>query len=139
MLNVLLMRKKSMLYLWQRRTFICVANVPLRTQAPLAPAPVQLYILYNNLYRIYKGNIMLSLNFQRLLHTPLGKIIISILLGLGLSALFYQTCQGKNCIAFHGPVISDFDDKIYKHGDECFKYNVVSAPCDKRKNIIDIH
>jgi hypothetical protein len=80
----------------------------------------------------------MNINFQRLLYTPVGKIIISILLGLGLSTMFYRVCEGKNCITFQGPVISEFHDKIFQHGDDCYKYNVVSTPCDQRKNIIDI-
>ena len=80
----------------------------------------------------------MNINFQRLLYTPIGKVIISILLGLGLSTLFYRVCEGKNCITFQGPVISEYHDKIFQHGDQCYKYSVVSAPCDKRKNIIDM-
>ena len=66
------------------------------------------------------------MNFKRLLNEPLGRILISILLGLGLATLFRKVCKDKNCIVFNGPVISEFDGKIYKHGDKCYKYSVVS-------------
>ena len=32
-----------------------------------------------------------------------GKIIISIIWGLGLAALFRKVCKGRNCIVIKGP------------------------------------
>lgn len=74
-----------------------------------------------------------------LMSTPMGKIFISILLGLGLATLFRVTCKEKNCIRFAGPVISEIDGKIYKHGDKCYKYEVESSgKCDETKRVLDI-
>jgi len=78
------------------------------------------------------------MNIQRLLNTPSGQIIISILLGLGLATMFYKVCSDKNCIVFNGPVITDIDTKIYKHDGKCYSYNVNSAKCDETKKIIDV-
>ena len=78
------------------------------------------------------------MNFKRLLHSSLGKIIISILLGLGLATIFRKVCNDKNCLTFKGPILGDIDGKIYKHGEKCFKYNATSTPCDKNKEIVDI-
>jgi hypothetical protein len=57
------------------------------------------------------------MNFKRLLYTPIGKILISIVLGIGLATLFRKVCNDKNCIVYNGPVIQDIDNKVYKHGD----------------------
>lgn len=78
------------------------------------------------------------MNFKRLLNTPLGNIFISIILGLGLATLFRKVCNDKNCIVFNGPVISDIEDKTYKHGDKCYKYSIESDKCDSTKRIIDM-
>lgn len=78
------------------------------------------------------------MNFKRLLNTPFGRILISIILGIGLATLFRKVCKDKNCIIFNGPVISEFDDKIYKHGEKCYKYTTVSDVCNPIKRIIDI-
>ena len=79
------------------------------------------------------------MNIKYLLNDPIGKIFISILLGLGLAAMFRTVCKEKNCIRFHGPVISDLDGKIYKHGDKCYKYDVQSSgACDTNKRVLDI-
>ena len=78
------------------------------------------------------------MNLKRLLDTPLGKIFISIILGIGLATLFRKVCTDKNCIVFNGPVIRDFDNKTYKHGGKCYKYTFEPDSCNKDHNIVDI-
>lgn len=78
------------------------------------------------------------MNFKRLLHTQLGIVIISILLGLGLATLFRKVCTDKNCIVFNGPVISETDGKTYRYDEKCYKYKMEAAKCDKTKRTIDI-
>jgi hypothetical protein len=76
------------------------------------------------------------MNLQRLLNSDTGRIIISVVLGFGLATLFRKVCKDKNCITFHGPVISEND--IYKHDEKCQKYVLESGKCDSTKKIIDI-
>lgn len=78
------------------------------------------------------------MNLKRLLNTPMGAILISVLLGLGLATLFYKTCSGKQCIDFNGPLISEIDGKTYKYGEECYKYTLHSAPCNSTKKIVEL-
>ena len=78
------------------------------------------------------------MNFKRLLYTDLGRIFISIILGLGLATLFRKVCTDKSCILFNGPIISDLEDKIYKHGEKCYKYSTRTDKCDTTKRQIDL-
>ena len=78
------------------------------------------------------------MNLKRLFNTSIGKIVISILLGLGLASLFRKACNDKSCIKFNGPIISETTDKIYKYGDKCYKYESSPAKCDSTKKVIDI-
>jgi len=78
------------------------------------------------------------MNFGRLLNTPFGKILISILLGLGIACLFKHVTDEKNSIKFEGPVITDIHDKIYKHDEKCYKYTAQSTACNTNKKIIDV-
>jgi hypothetical protein len=78
------------------------------------------------------------MNFKRLLNTQMGVFFISLLLGLGLAALFRKACNDKNCIIFNGPIISEFDGKIYKYDDKCYKYSLAMEKCNENKRIIDI-
>jgi len=78
------------------------------------------------------------MNFKRLLYTDLGRIFISIIMGLGVATLFRKVCTDKNCIQFNGPIISDLEGKIYKHGDKCYKYSTTSDRCDSTKRQVDL-
>jgi hypothetical protein len=78
------------------------------------------------------------MNFKRLLNTHLGRIFISILLGLGLATLFRKVCTERNCIDFNGPIISDFEDKTYGQNDKCYKYKLKLDKCDPKKRIVQL-
>ena len=78
------------------------------------------------------------MRLKRLLNTSLGKIFISVLLGLGLATLFRKACNDKNCLSFNGPVISEIDGKIYQHGEKCFSYTSTAQTCDANKQIVDM-
>jgi hypothetical protein len=78
------------------------------------------------------------MNFKRLLNTEVGRIFISVLLGIGLATLFRKVCNDKNCIIFNGPIISEFDNKIYKYGNKCYQYSVEPSECNTTKKIIDV-
>lgn len=77
------------------------------------------------------------MNLKRLLNTFHGQIVLSIVLGLGLASLFRKVCTDKNCIHFNGPVLTDLNEKVYKHGDKCYKYSTYADTCDKKKKIVD--
>jgi len=65
-------------------------------------------------------------------------MIISVLLGFGLATLFRKVCNDKNCIVFNGPVLSDFEGKIYKNDGKCYSYTLTKEKCNPNKQIIDI-
>jgi len=75
----------------------------------------------------------------KFVHTQTGKYIMSILLGLGLATLFRKVCEGKNCLVFHAPSLEKINDKIYKHGNKCYKYVPVSTKCDASKKIVEFN
>jgi hypothetical protein len=79
------------------------------------------------------------MNIKRLLNSNLGRVFISILLGLGLATLFRKVCKDKNCIKFSGPVIGEIEGKTYKHGDKCYTYTSNPTKCDTdKKKVVDI-
>ena len=78
------------------------------------------------------------MNFKRLLNTPFGQILLSIILGLGLASLFRKVCTDKNCIHFKGAAIKDIDGKTYMHDEKCYKYSAVPVKCNEKNKIVDI-
>ena len=78
------------------------------------------------------------MHLNRLLNTEMGRVFISMLLGIGLATLFRRACTDKNCIVFNGPIYTDFEGKTYKYGEKCYKYSLSPTKCDKMKRVIDI-
>lgn len=73
----------------------------------------------------------MGLNLGRFVHSKTGRIMMSILLGLGLASLFRTVCKNKDCFIFHAPPLDEFKDKIYKNADnKCVKYKSVATKCD---------
>jgi hypothetical protein len=78
------------------------------------------------------------MHLKRLFNTEFGKIILSMILGIGLASIFRKVCNGRDCIEYNGPVISDIEGKIFKHDGKCYKYNYETKVCDAEKETIDI-
>lgn len=58
-----------------------------------------------------------------------GAIIVSVILGLGLAAIFRATCHGDACIVVHGPPRDQIDGHVYRIDDQCFKYTSYAVGC----------
>jgi hypothetical protein len=62
-----------------------------------------------------------------------GRIIISIIWGLGLATLFRKACKGRNCIVIKGPNPKELKDKVYSFDGKCFKFNSYMTSCKNKK------
>lgn len=73
----------------------------------------------------------------KFVHTETGKIIMSILLGLGLASLFRTVCKDKNCLIFHAPPLDQINNKIYKSGNKCVTYKPIATKCSINSKTIE--
>jgi len=71
----------------------------------------------------------MQLYLGKFVHSERGKILMSILLGLGLASLFRKVCKAHNCLTFYAPPLDDLKDKIYKNNGKCIKYVPVATKC----------
>ena len=69
----------------------------------------------------------------KLIHSNFGKIIISILLGLGLASLFRKVCNERNCMVFRPPDMNEIKSSTYKYNDKCYKFTEKPVKCNKAK------
>ena len=72
---------------------------------------------------------------QQVMHTKIGQIIISILLGFGLASLFRKSCKESECFSFKAPKTSEVENKVYKHGDDCYSFKPETVPCSSESPI----
>jgi hypothetical protein len=75
---------------------------------------------------------------DRLLNTREGRIMISVIWGLGLAFLFFkQTCKGDHCVVYSAPPIDDITKNIYSQKDnpsECYVFKAYNVNCEKTEN-----
>lgn len=76
-------------------------------------------------------------DFSKFVHTKNGRVILSILLGLGLSSLFRKSCKNRNCIVFKAPAIKDIKDKTFEFNNKCYKYTEKNIKCDDNRKTVN--
>jgi hypothetical protein len=55
------------------------------------------------------------MKFQTILRSNYGKLVISVILGFGLSTLFRKSCKDKECLKFEGPSPDKLKNQTYKY------------------------
>ena len=73
---------------------------------------------------------------RRLIYTPAGNIMISILLGLGLATLFRKSCKNRNCLVFQAPSIDKIKNQVFKFDGKCYTFDEKDEKCVSNKKII---
>jgi len=72
-------------------------------------------------------------NISALLKSTAGRVLISIILGVGLSALFRKACRGADCIEFVAPPDSELREGVFRYGDKCMEYKPRATECSKNR------
>ena len=73
---------------------------------------------------------------QRILYSDIGRIFISILLGLGLSTLFRKVCDKRECLVFKAAPLENIKEKIFKFNNKCYKFEDSAVTCNKNKKVV---
>tara|TARA_B100001093_G_scaffold461355_1_gene475743 strand:+ start:179 stop:427 length:249 start_codon:yes stop_codon:yes gene_type:complete len=71
-------------------------------------------------------------NIIKSMKTDIGRIILSIILGIGLTSLFRKSCEARNCLLFQAPPFEEINNNIYKYNNKCYKFNEHSVKCDDK-------
>lgn len=64
-----------------------------------------------------------------------GSIIISIVLGLGLSSLFKRVCK-QNCIVYKITNYKDIKDQVFEHEDKCYIFDKIKSSCGVKSELV---
>ena len=65
------------------------------------------------------------------LKTQQGRIIISIIWGLGLACLFRKVCIGRDCIVYKAPNPNLIKNNVFLHDKKCYKFDSESTQCNE--------
>jgi len=72
-----------------------------------------------------------NMGIKDMMHTQVGSILISIILGVGLACIFRKACKDNQCIVIKGPNIQEVQNRIYKIKDKCYSYETEFADCQE--------
>ena len=73
------------------------------------------------------------MNLKNIIKSKVGKIIMSIILGLGLATIFRGYCYEKKCLVFLSKKPKNIENKIFKEDNKCYKYKLKSTSCESKK------
>ena len=76
------------------------------------------------------------MKIKQLIHSKYGKILLSIILGIGLAALFNTSCTSKSCYRYVAPHTSKVEQGIWQYNEQCYKYEPKIKTCNKSKKKI---
>lgn len=71
----------------------------------------------------------MAISIVKLLNSEPGLVIISVILGLGLAALFRKACTDNRCIVVRGPDPNEVKKYVWKVNEVCYKYKPVFDEC----------
>lgn len=74
---------------------------------------------------------------QKLIHSNIGQILISVLLGVGLATMFRKACNDRSCVVFHAAPIKNIKDKIFRYNDKCYSFQEKAVKCDNSKKVVE--
>ena len=76
-------------------------------------------------------------NILKMMHTKIGRILISIILGIGLASLFRKSCEERNCIIFKAPPLEEVVNDTYSYNDKCYTFKEKAMKCGN--NMKQVH
>jgi hypothetical protein len=78
------------------------------------------------------------MHLAKFINSKSGRLFMSAILGFGLATIFRSVCEGKNCVVFVAPPLSEIEDKIFEHNGKCYKYEHATVKCDPSKEIVNV-
>ena len=70
---------------------------------------------------------------DRLFKTETGKVILSLILGLGIAGLFRRACTNSKCVKYVFPKYEEVENQVFRYNDKCYKLKKVSEKCQDNK------
>jgi len=77
------------------------------------------------------------MHIEKFIQTGAGRVLMSIILGVGLATLFKVSCKDKNCLLMKAPALEQLNDKIYKVDDKCYTFKSNPIKCDATKEMYE--
>ena len=77
------------------------------------------------------------MHLKEIIHSKNGKILMSIILGIGAATLFRKTCKKRNCLVFKSPPLQNIKEKIFEYDNKCYKFQENIKKCNNNIKTIE--
>lgn len=71
------------------------------------------------------------MHLEKFVNSYTGKVLMSILLGIGLATFFRSVCKGKQCRIKTSPPLENMEGQTYQIHGGCYQYEINSVSCQK--------
>lgn len=75
---------------------------------------------------------------DKFVHSSTGKIIMSVLLGIGLATFFRAACKGSQCRIISAPPLEEIEDQTYRFDGKCYSLEKMAIKCASNKKTVKI-
>lgn len=72
------------------------------------------------------------LRLEKFFNSDTGRLLLSIMLGLGVAGLFKMSCDNRSCIVYKAPEFKQ-EKKIIKYNDKCYAVHEKMINCAESK------
>ena len=71
------------------------------------------------------------MHLENFLHGDVGRVMVSVVLGLGLATFFKRQCQGDRCVVHRPPPPEDVQGKTFRLDatEACYVFDPVPVAC----------
>lgn len=76
-------------------------------------------------------------NLLKAVDTRVGRIVISVILGIGLASIFRRVCNTRDCLVFEAPPMNEITENTYKYDGQCYRFKESPVACSKDKKIVE--
>lgn len=66
---------------------------------------------------------------RKMMNRKESAMIVSALIGLGLAAMFRKSCNGRSCVVYSTPNLSEVEGKVFGWEDKCYSYTPKDGDC----------
>lgn len=73
---------------------------------------------------------------DKFVHSKTGKIMMSIILGIGLATFFRTACKGRRCKIVSAPPFEELSGKIFMFNNNYYKLESNVISCSSNKKIV---
>jgi hypothetical protein len=75
--------------------------------------------------------------FRRFINTNFGRILLSIILGLGLASLVRKGCESGECYRFKGVNPEKVKGKVFEYENKCYQFELKPVSRNNQTKMLD--